>query len=624
VRDASLGTPDSSGFPQFNASTVVPLHHEPAGVLKVVAKGRMYSMSTSAAMNLLDSIVEAGDATEIVRTEWVMGAEKRPMFVQTRRDGVLLVEGPKGLERAPPQTVSGAPMLVHDAMKDNSFIAQIQPERIRLTKPEYDITLRKGADGKIALEHQQAGRIVASEGGFTSYSDTWAARYVVEKDNCILRSVEPVTEPERLALLAPKILGGNLFAHRLQIDGSWSIGISQERPGPAWPFSALSEPPSRAYAAGSERSLEFGRNWRRITDTRGIVTDRLAVETPHPLGDINARRRGKYVLTTKGIYSTTSLEPVPENAALPEPGSIPARQIGPWKLSLERSGAALAVSYDEIDLTVSDGALPLDFAVAVGAGTSGAWLADRLSVVGLAGEAAPRSRHTTATRNALAAHQPVRMAFIDSDTSPMRTIAARQGDPSSELLLANASGTALEPISAGPLLNTWTQGESLDVRLNDAGKVAFRRRDSAKQWQHYPLIALKDACIDGRFPFDTPQDVIIARNPKRPVEEACVVMLMGWEWLDQKQTGGVEFVIEPPIEIPPKYGAKLNSAWLSQTDLNAESATPSLSDSGKPIIWFPYGDRLFLVGERNFMWVELGNRWTGRSVSSRQADSASP
>jgi hypothetical protein len=101
-------------------------------------------------------------------------------------------------------------------------------------------------------------------------------------------------------------------------------------------------------------------------------------------------------------------------------------------------------------------------------------------------------------------------------------------------------------------------------------------------------------------------------------------MLMGWEWLDQKQTGGVEFVIEPPIEIPPKYGAKLNSAWLSQTDLNAESATPSLSDSGKPIIWFPYGDRLFLVGERNFMWVELGNRWTGRSVSSRQADSASP
>ncbi len=617
VRDASLGTPDSSGFPQFNASTVVPLHHEPAGVLKVVAKGRMYSMSTSAAMNLLDSIVEAGDATEIVRTEWVMGAEKRPMFVQTRRDGVLLVEGPKGLERAPPQTVSGAPMLVHDAMKDNSFIAQIQPERIRLTKPEYDITLRKGADGKIALEHQQAGRIVASEGGFTSYSDTWAARYVVEKDNCILRSVEPVTEPERLALLAPKILGGNLFAHRLQIDGSWSIGISQERPGPAWPFSALSEPPSRAYAAGSERSLEFGRNWRRITDTRGIVTDRLAVETPHPLGDINARRRGKYVLTTKGIYSTTSLEPVPENAALPEPGSIPARQIGPWKLSLERSGAALAVSYDEIDLTVSDGALPLDFAVAVGAGTSGAWLADRLSVVGLAGEAAPRSRHTTAARNALAAHQPVRMAFIDSDTSPMRTIAARQGDPSSELLLANASGTALEPISAGPLLNTWTQGESLDVRLNDTGKVEFRRRDSAKQWQRYPLIALKDACIDGRFPFDTPQDVIIARNPKRPVEQACIVMMMGWEWLDQKRDGGVEFVLEPPVVIPPKYGPVLNSEWLSQTDLDAASATPNLSDSGTPIIWFPYEDRLFLVGERNFMWIESGNRWRDRPVNAR-------
>ena len=624
VKSTPLGTPDANGFPQLDAKTVVPIHHEPSGALKVVAKGHMYTLSTGAGSKLLDSIADAGDATDVTGTAWIMGVEKRPMFVLARRDGVLLVDGAKGLEPVPTQTDAGAPMLVHDGTNANSFMAQIQSEGIRLTKPDYEITLRKGANGKTALEHQQAGRVVASEGGFTSYSDKWAARYAVEKDNCVLRSVKPVTERERLALLAPKSLGGNLFAHQLQGAGRWSIGISQEHPDSAWPFSALSEPPSRSYAAGSERSMEFGRNWRRITDSSGIVTDRLAMESPHPLGDIDARRRGEHVVTKAGVFGTTSLEPLAETAAVPEPGSIQARQIGPWKLSLERSGAALAVSYGELDLTVSDGALPLDFAIAVGAGPSGAWLADRLSLVSLASDAAPRSLHAANARNALAAQQPVRMPFLNSDSEPTRTIVARQGEPSSDLLLANASGTALELISAGPLLNTWTQGGSLDVRLDDAGKVEFRRRDSVNRWRSYPPVALKDACIDGRFPFDTPQDVIIARNPKRLTDDACIVMIMGWEWLDPNPNGGVEFVIDPPVEIPPKYGPTLRSEWLSGTDLAPESAAPSLSDSGKPIIWYPHEDRLFLVGERNFMWIELGSRWRGRSVKSRQADSASP
>jgi hypothetical protein len=624
VKSASLGIPDADGFPQFDAKSVVPIHHEPRGALRVVAKGRMYSLSTNSGTNLLDSITEEGDALDVVHTAWIMGAGKRPMFVLARRDGVLLVEGSNGLERVPPHSDAGAPMLVHDAMNANSFIAQVQSEGIRLTKPEYEITLRKRADGKTALEHQQAGRIIASEGGFTSYSDKWAARYVVQEDNCVLRSVKPVAEPERTVLLAPKVLGGSLFAHRLQGAGGWRIGISPERPDSAWPFSALSEPPSRVYAAESECALEFGRNWRRITDSRGIVTDRLSLEAPHPLGEIESRRRGKHVLTRAGIFSTTSLEPLVETATLPEPGSVSVRRIGPWKLSLERSGAALAISYGEYDLTVSDGALALDFAVALGAGPSEAWLADRLSMVSLASNASPRSLHAAATRDVLGAHQPVRMAFLNSDSKPTRTIVARQGEPSSDILLANASGMALEPISAGPLLNTWTRGESLDVRLDDSGKVEFRRRDSANWWQRYPPIPLNDACVDGRFPFDTPQDVIIARNPKRPVEEACIVMQMGWEWLDQKRDGGVDFVMDPPVEIPPRYGPTLNQQWLSHTDLYAESATPRIADSGKPIIWFPHEDRLFLVGERNVVWIELGSRWRGRPVNPRKADSVSP
>jgi hypothetical protein len=623
VNGASLGIPDADGFPQFDAKTVVPIHHEPRGALKVVAKGRIYSLSTNTGMNLLDSIAEEGDALDVVRSAWIMGAGKCPIFVLARRDGVLLVDGPNGLERVPPQSDAGAPMLVHDAMKANSFIAQLQSESIRLTKPEYDITLRRRADGKIALEHQQAGRVIASEGGFTSYSDKWAASYVVQDDSCVLRSVKPVTEPERALLLAPRVLGGNLFAHRLQGAGGWRIGISPERPDSAWPFSALSEPPSRVYAAESECSLEFGRNWRRITDSRGIVIDRLSLEAPHPLGEIESRRRGKHVLTRAGIFSATSLEPLVETAPLPEPGSVPARQIGRWKLSLERSGAALAISYGELDLTVSDGALALDFAVALGAGPSEAWLADRLSVVSLAGNASPRSLHGAATRGVLAAHQPVRMAFLNSESKPTRTIVTRQGEPSSAILLANASGMALEPTAAGPLLNTWTRGESLDVRLDDAGKVEFRRRDSANRWQRYPPISLNDACVDGRFPFDTPQDLIIARHPKRPIEEACIVTQMGWEWLEQKRDGGVEFVLDPPVEIPPRYGPTLNADWLSDTDLDAESATPRVTDSGKPIIWFPHDDRLFFVGERNFMWIELGSRWRGRPVNPRKADSAS-
>jgi hypothetical protein len=624
VNSTPLGIPVADGFPQFDASKVVPIYHDPSGVLQVVAKGRMYSMSTSAATKLLDSIVDAGDAMDVVRTDWVMGAEKRPMFVLAQGNGGLLVDGANGLVPAPPQTDAGAPILVYDALKATTFIPEVQPEAIRLTKPEYEINLRKGADGKVALEHQQADRVVASEGGFTSCSAKWTARYVVDSGNCILRSVMPITEPERSALLASKALGGKLFAHRLQATGGWSIGISQEQPESSWPFSALSKPPSRTYAAGSERSLEIGRNWRRITDSRGVAIERLAVENPHPLGDIDARRRGEHVLTKAGIFSTTSLEPSAETTAVPEPGSIQPRQIGPWKLSLERSGAALALSYGELDLTVSDGALPVDFAVAVGAGPAEAWLADRLSLVSLAGEAAPRSLHAANARNSLAAYQPARMPFFNSDSKPTRTIVVTQGEASSDLLLANVNGTGLEPIDAGPLLDSWTLGNSLEVRLDDAGQVEFRRRDSEKLWQRYPPIALKDACIAGRFPFDTPRDVIIARNPKRLVDEACIVMMMGWEWLDQKRTDGVEFVLEPPVEIPPKYGPTLNSEWLSRTDLDAESATPSLSDSGTPIIWFPYEDRLFLAGERNFMWIELGNRWRGRPVNAREADLASP
>jgi hypothetical protein len=126
-----------------------------------------------------------------------------------------------------------------------------------------------------------------------------------------------------------------------------------------------------------------------------------------------------------------------------------------------------------------------------------------------------------------------------------------------------------------------------------------------------------EACMGGRFAFDSPRDLIRARHPKRGTIEACVALKAGWEW-PEEQEGGVEFVVEPPTEVPPEYGPVLHPDWLLGSDLDENSATPEPSESGNPIIWFPYEDRLFLVGERNVMWVELDKRWRGRTVNSNR------
>ena len=92
-------------------------------------------------------------------------------------------------------------------------------------------------------------------------------------------------------------------------------------------------------------------------------------------------------------------------------------------------------------------------------------------------------------------------------------------------------------------------------------------------------------------------------------------MKAGWEWLESGSDGPVFVTTQPQIE-EPEYGAFIRPKWLEHSDLDERTATPDPAVSGAPIIWYPHEDRLFLIGERNVMWVELGARWHGRPVSA--------
>jgi hypothetical protein len=617
VNRAELGVPSADGYPQLSPAYVVPLLHQPEGKLKLAASGRLYTLSPGTTANLLDSIDDEGEARDVTHAGWVIENDMIPKFLMFRRDGMHLMQTPEGFIQSPVAMPTDSSVVVRDTSNADSFMAQLLTDRIRLTKPGYEINLVKDQDHTIIPEHTRASRITASGNGFTTWSAAWMAQYAVEGDACILQSVRAATDEQLGELLVPRPLEGNLFVHRNLTIPSWNIGVSPVDPELVWPFDALRSLPSRVYVAGADSSLEVGGTWQRISDSRGAVTQRSVSQKTHPLAGSTAQRRSSHVVTPTGSFRTSEVQPVHEQAVLPEAGALPHRQSGKWSISLERSGAGLVVSYGGVDLSVSDGSLPNDYAVAAGQGRFNAWMVDRLSLVSLARDYAPRLVHEPGTRAVLAAHNPARVTYHGKNSQPNRLINVQPDEHSLGFLLPDHEGLALQKATPGMSYSSWTQGAKLDVRFETSGKVEFRRINTSHQWSTYPLVDKNEACMGGRFAFDSPRDLIRARHPKRGTIEACVALKAGWEW-PEEQEGGVEFVVEPPTEVPPEYGPVLHPDWLLGSDLDENSATPEPSESGNPIIWFPYEDRLFLVGERNVMWVELDKRWRGRTVNSNR------
>ena len=615
ANNVDLGIPGESGFKQLDARSVVPLLHDAAGLLRFIAFGGAYEALTGANGRVLDSMKRTGDAPDVGGAEWFQKPNGEFAFAATTRNGTRLVMEQDGLRPIGSRPDQPGPMLARSDSNGEPFAVGVHGPTIELRKTGYEIRLVKGKNATIVPAHTQAVRILVSDGGFETYSDDGVAQYAIDDAGCILRSVRPLVEADSAKLLRPLPLGSGLFARRDPTGPHWSIGTESEAGHPAWPFAALSGTPNRLYSAGNGGILEVSGSWQRLTASGGTVRARAICARPHALATSDARRRGAHVLSDEGMYRSTSIEPSRDPVEVPNAGALRLRRGGPWAISLDRSGAALAVSYRDREVSADNGALSLEFAVAIGNSWSGPWLIDRLSSTSLLRPKAIRTLHAPQTIGVLSASEPARLSARSVQDKPVRVIEAGKDDGLLGFLLPREVGAQLEAVAPSTRIDSWSAGSRLDVRFVHSGQLEFRRIDALGRWLQYPPLARKDACIGGRFAFDSPQDVVRADHPSRSSAQACVVMKAGWEWLDGGGDGRAEFVIDQPKILEPEFGPFIRAEWLRETDLDPRTATPNTADSGTPIIWYPYGDRLFLVGERNVMWVELGRRWRGREVS---------
>jgi hypothetical protein len=612
VGSTSLGVPGPSGFPQFDPLRVIPILTDPSGELRLVFDGEMFSASVG---NLIDSFKAVGNAKGIAGTAWIQAPEGL-QFIATAADGRSFALDAAGLLQPLNRTLKPSESVdVRGSDLPGCFESTSVGQRISLRRraPEpFEVHLVGGSTGQVVAEHTQASRIVSSDDGFTTYSDKWSARYRVANGGATLASTQTVDRAAWAPSSVP--LGDTLVARQRGGSSRWNIGPASEEVDAIWPFSALSQPPSRVYAAAGNTALEAGTTWMRRRADDGAIIARKLHSVPPAVASSEARRRGNRVLALNRLYSVTDGEPVQGGEVEQAAGSIDWRSAGPWEVRLERSGAALQMIYGGVPIEPQAGALPLDFAVAVGSHGDDPWLVDRLAVARLGSNALDRSVHEESIRSALATTMPRRMLGRDIAGKTVRALRCADGTSSFDLVLPQPSATSVQRAEAETPFESWTAGSRLAVRLRTDGLTEFLRADARGGWTRYPMVAHADSCRVGRFPFDNPVDLFLASRPNAEGPQGCVALQLGWEWPVADGESAPTLMLNAPARIAPEFGSKLDPTWLVGSDLDASDASAVTQRAGLPFIWYPSGGRLFVVGERSAMWIELDGRWRGRPV----------
>jgi hypothetical protein len=612
VGPTSLGVPGPSGFPQLDPSRVIPILFDSSGELRLAFNNALYSSSVG---SLVDSFRQTSPTKSITGTAWIQSPSGLQFIATSAADGPFTLDVANSLQPLE-RTIKPSDFAdIRGSDRNDSFESTSTSQRIslkRLVPQPLEVHLIRGSGDRAVIEHTQASRIVSDGDGFTTQSGKWSARYRVINGKATLYS----TQARDLAGWSPMSIafGATLVARQREDSNRWSIGPASEATGALWPFGALSQPPSRVYADAGNGVLEAGNGWVRRRADDGSIVARTLSSSPPAFASTEARRRGERIFAAGRLYSTGDGEPVRGAEAVRLAGALDWSSGGPWGVRLERSSATLQIRYQGAPIEPRTGALPLDFAVAAGSAGAESWLIDRMSVARLRANALNRFTHEESVRTALMTTEPRRMHGREIEGKTVRALRWTDGSASFDLLMPQSDASGIRRIEANTSLESWTVGSKLAVRLRDDGLTEFLRADARGGWVRYPTVARADSCRTGRFPFDNPVDLFLASRPGFAGPQGCVAMQSGWEWPITGDRSTPEVMFSAPTTIAPEFGPQLNPTWLASSDLDASAVASVTPRSGVPIIWYPSGGRLFVVGERSVLWVETGTRWRGRPV----------
>jgi len=617
--EVDLGVPTTTGFRKLDPAQFLPLAHRPDGWLCFApADGGVYSLNPNLT---LDSITQL-DTKKLTASAWrqtSIGLE----FVATDSLGQSFRVDPVPFSLKPTNDTGAEDcMLVEGTASPDCYKATRSSNAASMTlvrtQPTPSEITMLGADaGRVELAHTRASRIEADDGGFVTFSDTWVAHYERVANVYRLDSVVPAKDFRKPIDVKP--LGGGLFARRTDGRG-WSVRIDEDMNALRWPFEALLGA-ERTFLADRNTALETSGNWARSLAMDGTVRKRWADARTAPLAIASAYRSGELIVADKRRFRIGGDQAIEESKAdgTPcDPGRFEFLTAETWAIALAKSGSELQFAHHGVELAVTDGALPMDFAIAAGAGESHTWLVDRFGAKMLSNTEDRWSAHSKEVRELVANTPSSRVRAFNHDGSIGRFIGTNRAEASNALLLPRGPDPQFEPVTLDKSIESWTRGAELEIQFGTDGMVLFRRKNAgSSEFLEYKPIKKDDCCSVGRFAFDVPSRLLLAARPGGTKPEPCVEMRLGWEWPiaaeGSRRTTALD--VKMPTAIEPEFGPVSRQEWISDTDLTLKKLVDAERKAGKPIIWYPFMNRLFLVGDRSVVWIELGDRWRSRSLN---------
>lgn len=617
-----LGSPSEHGFRIFNPDprSMVPLGIEADGGLVVSVGGRTVRFNPKRPMDTV-ALLETGNA--IVRTAWESDGGKARFVAYSRESGVPSQELREEID---PRTFMRSALTPLPLDHLHCFRASTS-QCIEVTREGDGLRFDRGGpnslsmrmlpralDDQLAFEHLSAKRIELQAEQLHAFSKSSVARYVRSGQKLRLLGVEPITREARSVMLLP----GGLVARRSETGAEWSLRLTDAPDAQVWPLSNLLGP-DRIFLGAASGLLEASKRWTRIVAVGdGSVVARSLDGTGCRLADRSIYRNDSLLISGQDRFTIGrggEIAHVDSESPVPQIGSAQLRSNFGWALSLPRRDAACEIRFDDEILEVRDGALPMDMAIAPPPAGSSVRVIDRHGVEYLSDTAGQWRRHGDATRATMALAVPGPLRGVDDQGEVRRVVEVSDGASTSSFRFPNTPDGDLQRIEPGVRLESWAMGEKVELRVETGGTMRLTRINGADRYDYLPVERTK-ACEVGRLAFDIPEQLILAKVPGTTTVDACVVMRSGCEWLDSKADGKVRAMSRSaPKAEDPEFGPVMRHEWLDGTDLDAAVVAAVGESAGAPIIWYPFGERLFLVGERNVVWIELGRRWLGRGVN---------
>ena len=621
----SLGIPSPRGLSALDPRQIVPiaLTLNPPRLIASCRDGRIFSLDPSDPIRTFRRHQKLEGVRSIESVAWEQ-IEGQVVLVATY--GAL--DGSPRRFRIDPanhqllaETREKEGLLCIEASNEQSLRVTRDKLELRIQReddPPCDIRciLTSGIQTKFA--HADAQRITVHGRDMRTFGTSWLVHYRDPDGDGQWRieSVRKAQPPGTDIAPVELELGGGLHARRESSE--WVLYAGKDPTAVRWPLSSLRSA-DRAYVLDKDSLLEFGQGWSRFMSMGGEIKRRGMAFDP-ALASVAAYRGMDGIAAEGRQFRLSSDGTVAEQIGVvsPPPGHWEARGPGPWGVSLDRAGAACEIRYDGRRVAVRDGALDLDYSLAATCIQDDTWLADRHAVCSISGKSDLWTRHDAAIGAMLSSAPPRRMMGVAAGQEITRCILIP--DPRTHLVL-NRSADAkprLEQREIGDELASWASAANMVLAVDMQGSIRIRRTIGSQQVE-YPAIPLRDAIRNGRLAFDIPVDVFLAKSPTTAIPSACIEMQLGWEWLDGtgNDTRGA-VALRRPEQVPTAYGALLNADWLKDSDLAGRSGELQLavqSQVGQPLLWYPHGnERIFLIGTRSAVWIELGWRWSGRSL----------